>query len=137
MLLVTVPNREILNVYNKYLKGKNDKRWRIEHAQIVNQNDFNLFGSASIVPSVQPTHATSDMYWAGERLGTKRLKSGYALKQLLQQNGWLPLVQIFLWKILVRSKPSWQQFSERMQKVILPEVFKWRMLYQEKKRFVA
>jgi predicted amidohydrolase YtcJ len=84
-------NREILNVYNKYLKGKNDKRWRIEHAQIINQNDFNLFGSASIVPSVQPTHATSDMYWAGERLGTKRLKSGYALKQLLQQNGWLPL----------------------------------------------
>ena len=84
-------NREILNVYNKYLKGKNDKRWRIEHAQIVNQNDFNLFGSASIVPSVQPTHATSDMYWAEERLGKQRLKGGYAYKELLQQNGWLPL----------------------------------------------
>ena len=84
-------NREILNVYNKYLKGKNDKRWRIEHAQIINQNDFNLFGSASIIPSVQPTHATSDMYWAGERLGAERLKGGYAYKQLLQQNGWLPL----------------------------------------------
>ncbi len=84
-------NREILHVYNKYLKGKNDKRWRIEHAQIVNQNDFNLFGLTSIVPSVQPTHATSDMYWAGERLGKERLKGGYAYKQLLQQNGWLPL----------------------------------------------
>ncbi len=84
-------NREILNVYNKYLKGKNDKRWRIEHAQIVNQNDFNLFGSASIIPSVQPTHATSDMYWAEERLGKERLKGGYAFKQLLQQNGWIPL----------------------------------------------
>ncbi|MEP6845861.1 MAG: amidohydrolase, partial [Panacibacter sp.] len=84
-------NREVLNVYNKYLKGKNDKRWRIEHAQIINENDFNLFSSASIVPSVQPTHATSDMYWAAERLGTERLKVGYALKQLLQQNGWLPL----------------------------------------------
>jgi predicted amidohydrolase YtcJ len=84
-------NREILNVYNKYLKGKNDKRWRIEHAQIVNQNDFNLFGSASIIPSVQPTHATSDMYWAEERLGKDRLKGGYAFKQLLQQNGWIPL----------------------------------------------
>ncbi|MEI8073730.1 MAG: amidohydrolase [Bacteroidota bacterium] len=84
-------NREILNVYNKYLKGKNDRRWRIEHAQIVNVNDFNLFGSASIVPSVQPTHATSDMYWAAERLGTERLKGGYAYKQLLQQNGWIPL----------------------------------------------
>jgi predicted amidohydrolase YtcJ len=84
-------NREILNVYNKYLKGKNDRRWRIEHAQIVNVNDFNLFGAASIVPSVQPTHATSDMYWAAERLGTERLKGGYAYKQLLGQNGWLPL----------------------------------------------
>jgi hypothetical protein len=84
-------NREILNVYNKYLKGKNDKRWRIEHAQIINQNDFDLFGSASIIPSVQPTHATSDMYWAEERLGKERLKGGYAYKQLLQQNGWMPL----------------------------------------------
>jgi predicted amidohydrolase YtcJ len=84
-------NREILNVYNKYLKGKNDKRWRIEHAQIVNENDFNLFGSASVIPSVQPTHGTSDMYWAGDRLGAQRLKGGYAYQQLLQQNGWLPL----------------------------------------------
>jgi hypothetical protein len=84
-------NREILTIYNKYLQGKNDRRWRIEHAQIINQNDFNLFGAASIVPSVQPTHATSDMYWAGERLGAERLKGGYAFKQLLQQNGWIPL----------------------------------------------
>ncbi len=84
-------NREILNIYNKYLKGKNDRRWRIEHAQIVNQNDFALFGSANIIPSVQPTHATSDMYWAEERLGKERLKGGYAFKQLLLQNGWLPL----------------------------------------------
>lgn len=84
-------NREILHIYNKYLQGKNDKRWRIEHAQIINQHDFNLFGAANIVPSVQPTHATSDMYWAEERLGKERLKGGYAFKQLLQQNGWLPL----------------------------------------------
>lgn len=84
-------NREILHIYNKYLQGKNDKRWRIEHAQIINENDFNLFGAANIVPSVQPTHATSDMYWAEERLGKDRLKGGYAFKQLLQQNGWLPL----------------------------------------------
>lgn len=84
-------NREMLHIYNKYLKGKNDKRWRIEHAQIIHPDDFMLFGSASIVPSVQPTHATSDMYWAEERLGKERLKGGYAYKQLLQQNGWLPL----------------------------------------------
>ena len=84
-------NRTILNVYAKYLKGKNDKRWRIEHAQIMNPSDFHLFGDNSIVPSVQPTHATSDMYWAAERLGAERLKGGYAFKQLLEQNNWLPL----------------------------------------------
>ena len=84
-------NRMILQVYNKYLKGKNDKRWRVEHAQVIAPEDFDLFGKASIIPSVQPTHATSDMYWAGERLGAARLKGAYAYKQLLQENGWLPL----------------------------------------------
>ncbi|HVS98669.1 MAG TPA: amidohydrolase, partial [Puia sp.] len=84
-------NRMILGVYNKYLKGKNDRRWRVEHAQVIDPNDFDLFGRASIVPSVQPTHATSDMYWAGDRLGPVRLKGAYANKRLLQQNGWLPL----------------------------------------------
>ena len=84
-------NREILKIYNKYLQGKNDKRWRIEHAQIVNPDDFNLFSGTSVIPSVQPTHATSDMYWAADRIGSERLKGGYALKTLLQQNGWLPL----------------------------------------------
>lgn len=84
-------NRTILKTYAKHLKGKNDLRWRIEHAQVVNQNDFNLFGENSIIPSVQPTHATSDMYWAGDRLGNERVKGAYAYKQLLQQNGWLPL----------------------------------------------
>ncbi len=84
-------NRTLLNTYAKYLKGKNDLRWRIEHAQVVNQNDFDLFGQYSIIPSIQPTHATSDMYWAGDRLGADRVKGAYAYQQLLQQNGWLPL----------------------------------------------
>ncbi len=84
-------NRVMLTVYNKYLKGKNDKRWRIEHAQVINKNDFDLFGKASVIPSAQPTHATSDMYWAGERLGEERLKGAYAYRQLLEQNGWIPL----------------------------------------------
>ena len=84
-------NRTMLNIYAKYLKGKNDLRWRIEHAQVINQNDFKLFGDYNIVPSVQPTHATSDMYWAGERLGAVRVKGAYAYKQLLKQNGWIPL----------------------------------------------
>ena len=84
-------NRTILKVYAKYLKGKNDKRWRIEHAQIIDPSDLHYFGDNNIIPSVQPTHGTSDMYWAGARLGAQRLKTGYAFKQLLEQNNWLPL----------------------------------------------
>ena len=84
-------NRIILKTYANYLKGKNDKRWRIEHAQVVNQDDFHYFGDYSIIPSVQPTHATSDMYWAEERLGSQRVKGAYAFKQLLDENGWMPL----------------------------------------------
>ncbi len=84
-------NRAILKIYNQVLGTNNDKRWRIEHAQVVAPEDFELFGKAKIVPSVQPTHATSDMYWAQDRLGKDRIKGAYAYKQLLQQNGWLPL----------------------------------------------
>lgn len=84
-------NREILKIYNKYLQPGNDKRWRIEHAQIIDTNDFNLFAKVAIIPSVQPTHGTSDMYWAEARLGKDRMKGAYAYKQLLQQNGWMPL----------------------------------------------
>lgn len=84
-------NREILNIYAAVLKGKNDKRWRIEHAQVINAADFDLFGSNNIIPSVQPTHATSDMYWADKRLGPERVKNAYAYKKLLDENGWMPL----------------------------------------------
>lgn len=60
-------------------------RWRIEHAQVVNQHDFEMF--RTIIPSVQPTHATSDMYWASERLGPGRVKGAYAYKDLLKAAG--------------------------------------------------
>jgi predicted amidohydrolase YtcJ len=84
-------NRMILQVYASALQGKNNRRWRVEHAQVVNKNDFDYFGKYSIIPSVQPTHATSDMYWAQTRLGAERVKGAYAYKQLLDQNGWIPL----------------------------------------------
>lgn len=84
-------NRAILKIYAKYLKGKNDLRWRIEHAQVINENDFKLFGENSIIPSVQPTHGTSDMYWAGDRLGPVRVKGAYAYQQLINENNWIPL----------------------------------------------
>ncbi|MEO7211947.1 amidohydrolase [Mucilaginibacter sp.] len=84
-------NRMILKVYAAALKGKNDKRWRVEHAQIVSPEDVKYFGEYNIIPSVQPTHATSDMAWAVNRLGSARLKSAYAYKDLMKQNGWIPL----------------------------------------------
>ncbi|MDF3077269.1 MAG: amidohydrolase [Sphingobacteriaceae bacterium] len=84
-------NRLILDTYAHVLKGKNNKRWRIEHAQVIDAADFNKFGQYNIIPSVQPTHATSDMYWAGQRLGKDRMKGAYAYKDLLKQNGWLVL----------------------------------------------
>ena len=79
----------VLRQYAGFLKGKNDRRWRIEHAQVVDPQDIDLFGDFNIVPSIQATHATSDMGWADERLGA-RIKYAYAYKQLLRQNGWLP-----------------------------------------------
>jgi predicted amidohydrolase YtcJ len=79
----------MLEIYGAILKSKNDRRWRIEHAQVIDPADFHLFGDYSIVPSVQPTHATSDMYWAEERLGAERMQGAYAYKSLLEQNGWL------------------------------------------------
>lgn len=83
-------NREILRMYAGILGGKNDKRWRIEHAQIIHPDDFHYFGDFSIIPSVQTTHATSDMYWAEERVGPERIRGAYAYRQLIGQNGWLP-----------------------------------------------
>ena len=84
-------NRTILKLYAELLSNKNDKRWRVEHAQVVASSDYGYFGKYSIVPSVQPTHATSDMPWAGTRLGTTRLPTAYAYKSLLKQNGWIAL----------------------------------------------
>ncbi|MDF1574620.1 MAG: amidohydrolase [Bacteroidales bacterium] len=83
-------NRETLKIYARILGGENDRRWRIEHAQIIHPEDFHYFGDYSIIPSVQTTHATSDMYWASDRVGSERIKGAYAYKQLLEENGWLP-----------------------------------------------
>lgn len=80
-------NRFVLDSYAEALKGKNNKRWRIEHAQVVAKNDIAKFRNYDIIPSVQPTHATSDMYWAGKRLGPERLKQAYAYKELLNAYG--------------------------------------------------
>ena len=79
----------ILQIYASFLKGRNDLRWRIEHAQVVDPEDLHLFGEYSVIPSVQTTHATSDMKWAEQRLGPVRIKGAYAYKNLMKQNGWI------------------------------------------------
>lgn len=84
-------NRVILQQFAALLPPGNDRRWRVEHAQIVDPADIALFGRFNIIPSVQPTHATSDMYWAEDRLGADRIRSAYAYKDLLRQNGWIAL----------------------------------------------
>ena len=78
-------NTHILKTYKTALKGQKDRRWKIEHAQIVSPEDFDLFDN--IVPSIQPTHATSDMYWAGDRVGKERMKGAHAYKDLLNKYG--------------------------------------------------
>jgi hypothetical protein len=83
-------NRLILDIYSEYLREGNDNRWRIEHAQVIHPDDVNKFGKYNIIPSTQSTHCTSDMYWADERLGEKRIKNAYIYKELLEQNGWIP-----------------------------------------------
>ena len=78
-------NQAVLQTYNKVLKDKSDRRWRVEHAQIVSPEDFDLY--KNVMPSIQPTHATSDMYWAEDRVGEDRIKGAYAYKQLLKAYG--------------------------------------------------
>ena len=78
-------NRIVLNAYRDALFDFRDPRWRIEHAQVIAKEDFDLFNT-KIIPSVQPTHATSDMYWLNERIGPIRAKYAYAYKELLDKS---------------------------------------------------
>jgi predicted amidohydrolase YtcJ len=125
-------NRTILTIYGKYLKGNNDERWRIEHAQVINSADFTLFGKYNIIPSVQPTHATSDMYWAADRLGKERVKGAYAYKQLLQQNNWIPLgtdfpvedispFKTFFAAVIRKDSKGWPEAGFQMENALTRE----------------
>ena len=89
-------NHLVLSIYREALGAKSakpDLRWRVEHAQVVSPEDRKEFGgSLGIVPSVQPTHATSDMDWAPDRLGADRMPHAYAYRSLREANGgWIPL----------------------------------------------
>lgn len=76
-------NREVLDVFEEVQAGKADLRWRIEHAQLVNPADWSRFAKLGVIASMQPTHATSDMRWAEDRVGADRLAGAYAWRSLL------------------------------------------------------
>jgi len=67
-------NSFVLNHYAKTLGQNNNRRWRIEHAQMVTDDDVNQFKQYNILPSMQPSHCTSDMKWLPDRIGNHRLK---------------------------------------------------------------
>lgn len=83
-------NTVLLKIYKEVLAGKPDRRWKIEHAQIMQEADFDYF-KLGIIPSVQPTHATSDMYWAQDRVGKERIRNSYAYKKMLDKAGLVAL----------------------------------------------
>lgn len=84
-------NRIVLDLLREIRGRQPDHRWRIEHAQVIDPNDFELLAATGVFPSVQPTHAVSDSRWASERLGKERLKGAYAYKSLLEHCGMLAL----------------------------------------------
>lgn len=75
-------NREVLDAYAKVLGDARDHRWRIEHAQILAPADIARLAPLGVIASMQPTHATSDMPWAQDRVGAHRIPGAYAWRQL-------------------------------------------------------
>jgi len=85
-------NNIILNVYEAALKRHPvpDHRLRVEHAQVLERGDIPRFKQLGVLPSMQPTHCTSDMYWAEARLGPRRVRGAYAWRSLLQTGVIIP-----------------------------------------------
>jgi predicted amidohydrolase YtcJ len=85
-------NRLVLDAYEKALQATPtaDHRFRVEHAQILNHDDIPRFAELGVIPSMQAVHQTSDMYWAGNRLGAARLLGAYAWRSLLNTGAVIP-----------------------------------------------
>jgi len=85
-------NRFVLDHYKQVFGAElSDRRLRVEHAQIVDIEDIPLFQKLGVIPSMQPTHCTSDMGWAGERVGSDRLEGAYAWRRFLDSGCYIPL----------------------------------------------
>lgn len=85
-------NRLVLDSYEAAFKATPtaDHRFRVEHAQILNYDDIPRFAQLGVIPSMQASHQTSDMYWAGSRLGEGRLRGAYAWRSLLESGVVIP-----------------------------------------------
>jgi hypothetical protein len=85
-------NRVVLDAYDKALAAtpRADHRFRVEHAQILHQDDIPRFAQLGVIPSMQASHQTSDMYWIGKRLGPTRLYGAYAWQSLLNTGVIIP-----------------------------------------------
>ncbi len=124
-------NKLLLDVYGEVLGGTNDLRWRIEHAQVVSEAERPRFAEYSIIPSVQPTHATSDGPWAQDRLGDQRIQAAYAYEELRKTMGMLALgtdfpvegidpLQTFRSAVLRQSADGWPAGGYRMENALSP-----------------
>lgn len=86
-------NREVLDAYAAAFRGVPDarsRRFRIEHAQVVAPADIPRFAALGVLPSMQPVHQTSDMYWAEQRIGARRVRGAYAWRSLLRTGARIP-----------------------------------------------
>jgi predicted amidohydrolase YtcJ len=91
-------NRMVIDAYARALQAESqvrDGRLRIEHAQVLAPEDVPRFAALGVIPSMQPTHATSDMKWAEARLGPERIKGAYAWRSVLRTGAHLPLSSDF------------------------------------------
>ena len=79
-------NDMVLTAYEQLGSGQGDRRWRVEHAQVVDTADLGRFARSKVIPSMQPVHQTSDRLMAEARLGPNRLGGAYAW-QTLEKSG--------------------------------------------------
>ncbi len=125
-------NRLILDLYSHVLGENKTARFRIEHCQVVNMDDFKKFGAYGVIPSIQPTHATSDMYWAGDRLGPERVKGAYAYQELLKAFGRVALgtdapvedinpIGTFYAAVVRKDKKGWPATGYQMENSLTRE----------------
>ena len=126
-------NRVVLEVYNRVL-AERGPRWRIEHAQVIAEEDFPMFNT-KIIPSVQPIHAVSDKDWAIDRLGAERLKT-----LMHTRTCWIGLeswhsVLISQLKTSIPSKPSMLRSLEKSQVKNLQKLFSPKTPYLVMKPF--